>query len=196
MYKKYFKRAIDILVSLIFLPLILILILVVGILIKLDDGGSVFYFANRRGINGNPFNMVKFRRMKEKAPDIRNEDGSTFNSENDPRITKIGKFLRKTSIDEIPQLINVLIGDMSLIGPRPNMATKQFDELSIGEQQRVRIKPGITGYSQAFYRNSISMDEKTKLDNYYIDNVSFLLDMKIILQTLKTVILKENINAN
>lgn len=196
MYKKYFKRAIDILVSLIFLPLILILILVVGILIKLDDGGSVFYFANRRGINGNPFNMVKFRSMKEKAPDIRNEDGSTFNSENDPRITKIGKFLRKTSIDEIPQLINVLIGDMSLIGPRPNMATKQFDELSIGEQQRVRIKPGITGYSQAFYRNSISMDEKTKLDNYYIDNVSFLLDMKIILQTLKTVILKENINAN
>lgn len=196
MYKKYFKRAIDILVSLIFLPLILILILVVGILIKLDDGGSVFYFANRRGINGNPFNMVKFRSMKEKAPDIRNEDGSTFNSENDPRITKIGKFLRKTSIDEIPQLINVLIGDMSLIGPRPNMATKQFDELSMGEQQRVRIKPGITGYSQAFYRNSISMDEKTKLDNYYIDNVSFLLDMKIILQTLKTVILKENINAN
>ncbi|MGX7076926.1 sugar transferase [Globicatella sp. HMSC072A10] len=196
MYKKYFKRAIDILVSLIFLPLILILILVVGILIKLDDGGSVFYFANRRGINGNPFNMVKFRSMKENSPDIRNEDGSTFNSENDPRITKIGKFLRKTSIDEIPQLINVLIGDMSLIGPRPNMATKQFDELSIGEQQRVRMKPGITGYSQAFYRNSISMDEKTKLDNYYIDNVSFLLDMKIILQTLKTVILKENINAN
>ncbi|MHA3225973.1 sugar transferase [Globicatella sulfidifaciens] len=196
MYKKYYKRAIDILVSLIFLPLILILILVVGILIKLDDGGSVFYFAERRGINGNPFNMVKFRSMKENAPDIRNEDGSTFNSENDPRITKIGKFLRKTSIDEIPQLINVLIGDMSLIGPRPNMATKQFAELSIGEQQRVRMRPGITGYSQAFYRNSISMDEKTKLDNYYIDNVSFLLDMKIILQTLKTVILKENINAN
>lgn len=196
MYKKYFKRAIDILVSLIFLPLILILILVVGILIKLDDGGSVFYFAKRRGINGNPFNMVKFRSMKENAPDIRNEDGSTFNSKNDPRITKIGKFLRKTSIDEIPQLINVLIGDMSLIGPRPNMATKQFAELSIGEQQRVRMRPGITGYSQAFYRNSISMDEKTKLDNYYIDNVSFLLDMKIILQTLKTVILKENINAN
>lgn len=196
MYKKYFKRIIDIVVSLIFLPLILILTLVVSILIKLDDGGSVFYFAKRRGINGNTFNMVKFRSMKENAPDIRNEDGSTFNSENDPRITKIGKFLRKTSIDEIPQLLNVFIGDMSLIGPRPNMATKQFDELSIGEQKRVRMKPGITGYSQAFYRNSISMDKKTKLDNYYIDNVSFLLDMKIIFQTLKTVILKENINAN
>lgn len=115
MYKKYFKRLIDIIIALIGLPFFAVIYIFVGTLIKLDDRGPIFYVDRRIGKNSKIINMYKFRSMKVNAPDIRNIDGSTFNSKNDPRLTRLGRFLRETSIDEVPQLLNVLKGDMSII---------------------------------------------------------------------------------
>jgi undecaprenyl phosphate N,N'-diacetylbacillosamine 1-phosphate transferase len=133
--------------------------------------------------------------MKMNAPDIRNEDGSTFNSEDDPRLTKVGKFIRKASIDETPQILNILKGDMSFIGPRPDLP----EDLKIYtdyQKQKLNVRPGITGYSQAFFRNSISQNEKFNNDVYYAKNISFVFDMKILLKTIKTVLKKENVYKN
>lgn len=189
------KRLIDIVISFLLLPLLVLLFIPVAILIKVDDGGAIFYKAKRRGLKGQPFYMYKFRSMKENAPDLRNSDNSTFNAENDPRVTRVGRMLRKLSIDEIPQLLNVLLGDMSIIGPRPNMATKSFEELSEKEIRRLDVKPGITGLSQAYYRNSISMDKKMDYDIYYSQHYSFWLDVKIFFKTISSVLKKENING-
>ena len=183
MYKKFIKRFIDIVISLLSLPFLIMIILIVGILMKFEDKGPIFYKANRLGKNGKSFPMYKFRSMKVNAPDIRNEDGTTFNSESDPRLTKMGKTLRKTSIDELPQLLNVLLGQMSMVGPRPDL----LDQISLYEGNEIRkleVVPGITGYNQAYFRNSIPVKERFENDIYYVDNVSFLLDMKIILKTV------------
>ena len=119
MYIHFFKRLFDLIIALFALPFVLLLILIMVPLIWLTDRGPTFYNAQRVGLNGKIFKMFKFRSMKVNAPDIRNTDGSTFNSSDDPRVTRIGRFIRKTSIDEIPQILNVLIGDMSFVGPRP-----------------------------------------------------------------------------
>ena len=119
MYKKYIKRILDVVLSMIAIPLILILTVFVGTAIYLEDHGTVFYRAERRGLYGKVFKMYKFRSMKMNAPDLRNKDNSTFNSDSDPRVTKVGRILRKASIDELPQFFNVFWGDMSVIGPRP-----------------------------------------------------------------------------
>ena len=195
-YKKYIKRFIDLILAIITLPFVLIICLIFGILIYLEDKGDVFYIAKRRGINGSIFGMYKLRSMKMNAPDIRNKDNSTFNSSSDPRVTKIGKILRKTSIDELPQVFNILKGDMSWIGPRPNNPSKVYEDMTPVEKKRLSIRPGVTGYSQAYYRNSISQDEKLKKDVFYSENVSFLFDLKILIQTVKTVLLQKNINTN
>lgn len=196
MYKRFVKRLIDVLVSLVGLPFFILIFLVFAPLIYFSDKGPVFYNAARLGYKGKIYKMYKFRSMKVNAPDLRNKDGSTFNSEDDPRVTNIGKFLRKSSIDEIPQLLNVLKGDMSLIGPRPNLPSVAYEELPEIERRRLGVRPGITGYNQAYYRNSVSSDEKFKNDVFYVDNISFGLDVKILLKTILTVIKRENINSN
>ena len=164
--------------------------------IYISDKGSVFYNAKRVGKDGQIFKMFKLRSMYTNAPDLRNSDGSTFNSEKDPRVTKIGRFMRKTSLDEIPQLLNVLKGDMSLVGPRPTVTDK--DKIIVEDDVRARysVKPGITGYAQAFYRNSITQNEKYKYDNYYAENISFLMDVKILLKTLSSVFMRANIYSD
>jgi len=190
---KYLKRLADFVTALILLPFLLMLTIIVTIIIKLDDGGRVFYCADRIGMHGRIFKMIKFRSMKPDSPDLRNKDGSTFNAEDDPRLTRAGRFLRKTSIDELPQLINILSGEMSFVGPRPILTdtpVSQFDDV---RKKRVRVKPGITGYSQAFYRNSIPKDKKFELDCYYVDNISFMLDLKILFRTITSVIRRENV---
>ena len=121
MYRRYIKRILGILLSIAGLPVFMIIFIIVAPLIVLEDKGPVFYNAPRLGKDGQIFKMFKFRSMKVHAPDIRNEDGTTFNSKDDPRVTRIGRFLRKTSLDETPQLLNVLIGNMSFIGPRPGL---------------------------------------------------------------------------
>ncbi|MBQ8797167.1 MAG: sugar transferase [Oscillospiraceae bacterium] len=195
MYKSFFKRAIDILLSLIALPFVLLVIIIMAPFIYFEDKGPVFYNATRRGRNGKTFKMFKLRSMYVNSPDLKNPDGSTFNSDKDPRVTKIGRFMRKTSVDELPQILNVLIGDMSFIGPRPTLANRPYEELSEDRKKRLQVRPGITGYAQAYYRNSITQDEKFMHDCYYVDNVSFILDIKILFQTVYSVLKRENINT-
>jgi Sugar transferases involved in lipopolysaccharide synthesis len=192
-YKKYLKRCIDIVFSLLALPFVLLVILIIAPVIYINDPGAIFYIAERRGRYGENFNMIKFRSMYINAPDIINTDGSTFNDENDPRVTKVGRIIRKLSIDEIPQLINVFTGSMSFVGPRPGIPRIPYEEISDVLKHRLEVRPGITGYSQAYYRNSISQDEKIKNDCFYVDNVNFIMDVKILIQTFKTVIKRENI---
>lgn len=186
------KRIFDITISIILLIPLILLFVPIAILIWLEDKGPVFYNSSRLGQKGKIFKMYKFRSMKVNAPDIRNEDGSTFNGDNDQRLTKVGKFIRKTSIDELPQILNVLKGDMSIIGPRPDLP-EDIDSYKKCEMARLIVLPGITGYSQAYYRNSIVASQKIKNDCFYVKNFSLRLDVKIIIQTIKSVIKKDNI---
>ena len=193
MYRKFGKRALDILLSLIALPFVLLVIVIMAPFIYLEDRGPVFYNATRRGMNGKNFKMFKLRSMYVNSPNLRNADGSTFNSDKDPRVTKIGRFMRKTSVDELPQILNVLIGDMSFIGPRPTLATIPYEQLPEINKRRLAVRPGITGYAQAYYRNSITQQEKFQHDCYYAENISFAMDVKVLLQTVKSVLKRENI---
>lgn len=195
MYKAFGKRLIDLIISIIGLPFLGILFIIFAPIIKFTDGGHVFYNAERLGRKGKIFKMYKFRSMRENAPDLRNKDGSTFNGDNDPRVTKIGRFMRKTSIDETPQILNVLKGDMSIIGPRPHLTTSYqgFDKLDEQQKKRLEVRPGITGYSQAYFRNSITQQDKIKNDVFYAENVSLTLDARIFFHTIKSVIKRENI---
>lgn len=193
MYKNFTKRIFDIIVGLFALPFLVLFIMVVGPAIWLEDKGPVFYKAKRIAKGGGIFKMYKFRSMKVNAPDVRLENGDTYNGDDDPRVTKVGKFLRKTSIDEIPQFLNVLIGSMSFIGPRPD--TPDFLEVYQKDYPAIlTIKPGITGYNQAYFRNSIDGAEKMKNDDYYAKHLTFGMDVKIVFKTIKTVLFRENIN--
>lgn len=198
MYKKYVKRCLDIGLALILLPFVCIFILIFTPVIYIEDRGTIFYKAKRRGLNGKVFFMYKLRSMRMNAPDLRNANNSTFNSASDPRVTKAGRILRKTSIDELPQIFNILKGDMSFIGPRAPIPTDgvSWDHLNEMQQKRLTVRPGITGYAAALYRNSIDKAEKQKLDCYYADHVSFVLDIKIIFWTLRTVLLRKNLYTN
>lgn len=193
MYQKFVKRALDILLSLLALPFVFLVIAVMAPIIFFEDKGPVFYNAPRRGKDGREFKMFKLRSMYVNAPDIKNADGSTFNSANDPRVTKVGRFMRKTSVDELPQILNVFLGHMSFIGPRPTLPQVPYEELPELSKKRLQVRPGITGYVQAYYRNSIGQEEKVRLACHYVDNVTFLMDVKIILQTVKAVLKRENI---
>ena len=141
--------------------------------------------------------MFKLRSMYVNSPDLKNPDGSTFNSDNDPRVTPIGRIMRKTSLDEFPQFLNVLIGDMSFVGPRPRLPknNKTWEELDEVKKKVYGIRPGITGYSQAYFRNSITQDEKFEKDAYYADHVTLWMDIKILFQTFWSVIARKNINT-
>ncbi|MBJ8349331.1 sugar transferase [Streptococcus zalophi] len=181
------KQVIDFFIALILLIPTLIIVLISAIFIKLEDKGPVFYMASRSGLRGKPFRMYKLRTMIVDAPDIRTEDGSTFNSESDPRVTKFGKFARKTSIDELPQILNVLKGDMSFVGPRPDSAS-YLNQYTDEEKIILTVRPGITGYNQAINRNAVGTKEKLKNDIYYVNNMSFVFDCKIIVWTIKSVL--------
>lgn len=193
MYRFFLKRVFDLLIGLITLPFVIVFVVIFGPIIWFEDKGSIFYKATRISKGGGHFKMYKFRSMMVNAPDIRLENGDTYNGDDDPRVTKIGRFMRKTSIDEIPQFLNVLIGNMSFIGPRPD--TPDFLHVYQEEYPTIlTIKPGITGYNQAYFRNSIDGNEKMKNDDYYAKNLSFWLDVRIVFKTVKTVLFRENIN--
>lgn len=192
MYKHFFKRLIDFFIALCAAPFVLIVFVFVWIAIKCDDGGPLFHLASRIGRNGKIFKMFKFRSMIVNAPDLRMPDGSTYNAADDPRVTKVGKFLRRTSIDEIPQLLNVLIGDMALIGPRPDSAN-YLDKYTEEERQILTVRPGITGWNQAINRNSVLTKEKLQNDIYYVQHLNFLFDCKIVWLTIKSVLSHKDI---
>ena len=197
MYIHFFKRLFDIVIGLCALPFVVLVIIIFAPIIYFTDRGPVFYNATRAGKDYKPFKMFKLRSMYVNSPDLKNSDGSTFNSDNDPRVTPIGRFLRKTSLDEFPQFLNVLIGDMGFIGPRPKLynSAKSLDNMNQDHKDSYTIKPGITGYAQAYFRNSITNEEKFHWDAYYANNVSFMMDVKIIFKTIKSVLFRENINT-
>lgn len=195
MYVHFFKRITDFVVALCLLPLFCIIYIVLAPLYFFMDNGPMFYSGKRIGRYGKPFSMYKFRSMKVDAPDIRLKDGSTYNGDDDPRVTKLGRFIRKTSLDEVPQILNVLKGDMSLIGPRPD-PLDWLDKYKEEEKVFLNVRPGITGYNQAYFRNSADAQEKIDNDVYYAKNISFVLDAKIVMKTVKTVLFRENVNVS
>lgn len=194
-YQNVIKRAADVVACLIAIPFVLIILIPVAIAIKVEDGGPVFYHSMRLGVGFREFGMLKFRSMKVNAPDLRNTDGSTFNSDADSRVTRVGHFLRETSIDEIPQVFNILKGDMSIIGPRPGDVESK-DTYEEDEKDKLLIRPGITGYTQAYYRNHLGVREKRLYDAWYAHNVSLVLDMKVFFKSIGTVLKRENIYTN
>ena len=195
MYTHFFKRFFDIVLSILALPFFLILMIPIAIAIKMDDGGPIFYLSARVGRGGKKFGMYKFRSMRVNAPDIRNEDGGTYNSSDDPRVTKIGKFLRETSLDETPQLLNIIKGDMSIIGPRAG-DWESIDTYQEDEKDKMKVRPGLTGYCQAYFRNSATVREKRLKDAWYANNISFSLDVKIFFKTIETVLKHDNLYTN
>lgn len=198
-YKSFYqlgvKRTMDIIICLIAMPIVLLVLIPVAIAIKVEDHGPLFYRSMRIGKGFKEFGMLKFRSMKVNAPDLRNEDGSTYNSKTDPRVTKIGHFLRETSLDELPQIFNVLVGQMSIIGPRAGDVESK-DTYEEDEKDKLLICPGITGYAQAYYRNNLGVREKRLYDAWYAHEVSFGLDVKIFFRTIKTVLTHENVYTN
>ena len=195
MYKLFIKRLLDIVLCLIAFPIFILIYIPIAILIKVEDDGPIFYSGERIGKDNRIFKMHKFRSMKVNAPNILNKDGSTFNSKDDPRVTKIGKFIRETSLDETPQILNVLKGDMSIIGPRASLADA-LPTYKNDEKDKMLVKPGITGYTQAYYRNGLIVREKRLKDAWYANNVSFVLDVKIFFKTIETVFNREGIYTN
>lgn len=183
------KRFIDIFFSLLGLIILSPLFLIVAILIKIESKGNVIFVQDRVGLNGKIFKMYKFRSMVSDAEELKknlqeqNEmTGPMFKMKEDPRITKVGKFIRKTSIDELPQLFNVLKNDMSLVGPRPSLPSEveQFEDWML---ERLTVKPGLTCYWQVSGRNDIQFEDWMKLDVKYVRERSFLVDMKLIFKT-------------
>lgn len=188
MYKHFFKRFLDFLISLIVLIIISPILLTVTIWLHFaNKGAGAFFFQERPGKNAKIFKVIKFKTMT----DERDAEGNLLPDAD--RLTKVGKFVRSTSIDELPQLINVLKGDMALIGPRPLLV--QYLPLYSPEQaRRHEVRPGISGWAQCHGRNAISWTEKFKLDVWYVDHVSLLTDLKVIFITIKKVLFKEDIN--
>jgi len=192
MYNDTFKRIFDLFFAIMALPFFIIILIVFGPIIYFQDKGSVFYNAPRLGKDGKIFTMYKLRSMKMNAPDIRNKDGSTYNAKDDPRLTRVGRFLKQTSIDETPQILNIIKGDMSFIGPRPDLP--EHCDLYVGnEARKLEVRPGITGFNQAYYRNAVEWKERIQHDIYYIDNLSLWLDIRIFLRTLITVLMRKDV---
>ena len=188
MYTKIFKHIIDFFFSLIALVLLSPILVIFTFLLTIANNGTPFFIQKRPGKNETIFKLIKFKTMNDK----KDTDGNLLPDKN--RLTKIGKLIRKTSLDELPQLLNVIKGDMSLIGPRPLLV--DYLPLYSGFQKRRHVvKPGITGWAQVNGRNSISWQKKFKFDVWYVENISFLLDFKIIFLTIKRIFKSEGINS-
>lgn len=193
MYRRFFKRLIDIIVSLIALIILSPILLIISILIKLTSTGPVFFLQERVGLNQSVFKIIKFRTMIVNAENI--GSGLSVKEGNDPRITKIGKLLRATSLDELPQLFNVLKGDMSLIGPRPPVTyfPYKIGEYDERKKQRFEVRPGITGLAQAKIRNSGSWAERIEYDIQYVKHITLCNDIYIIFRTILSLFDSEKI---
>lgn len=187
MYKFFLKRLLDLVASMLIFILLSPVFLVVMVLLSLANKGSPFFIQQRPGKNEKIFNIIKFKTMN----DTKDDQGNLLPDAQ--RLTKIGGFIRKTSLDEIPQLINVIKGDMSLIGPRPLLVSylDLYDEF---EKKRHIVRPGITGWAQVNGRNAIDWETKFKLDVYYVENLSLGLDIKILLKTINNVLLSKDIS--
>jgi len=189
MYKRFVKRVLDVVISGIALLCVGWLLLIVAVWLHFaNKGAGAFFFQERPGKGGKIFRIIKFKTMT----DERDSDGNLL--PDDARLTKVGRFVRSTSIDELPQLLNVLKGDMSLVGPRPLLV--QYLPLYTPEQaRRHEVRPGITGWAQCHGRNAISWQEKFKLDVWYVDHCTFVTDVKVVLLTIKNVLKRKDITS-
>jgi lipopolysaccharide/colanic/teichoic acid biosynthesis glycosyltransferase len=186
MYRELFKPFFDIISALIGLILLFPIFLVVTVFLFFANDGKPFFFQLRPGKGGNIFKIIKFKTMNDR----KDAEGNLLPDSD--RLTKVGSFVRKTSLDEIPQLLNVVIGDMSIVGPRP-LLTTYLHLYSDFQNRRHEVKPGITGWAQVNGRNAISWDKKFELDVWYVDNISLILDLKIIILTIKKVFSSKDI---
>ena len=189
MYSFFFKPLIDKLVAMVALIVASPVIIVLTVLLFIVNNGKPFFTQTRPGKNGKPFKLIKFCSMR----DIFDAEGKPLPDKD--RITRVGKFVRSASLDELPQLFNVLKGDMSLVGPRP-LLMSYLPLYSPEQNRRHEVKPGITGWAQVNGRNSLGWNEKFLLDVYYVDNISFVLDLKIIILTFAKIIKRDGINAS
>ena len=195
---KAIKRVFDIIFSLIGLVLLSPIFLIISIIIKLDSKGPVFFVHSRIGEKGKPIGIYKFRTMVNNAEDLikkftpeqKEEFERSYKLENDPRITKVGDFLRKTSLDELPQILNILKGELSIIGPRP-IVQSELDKYEDNKDKFLSVRPGLTGYWAANGRSDTSYEERMQMELYYVDNMSFKLDVKIFFKTIFAVLKKE-----
>lgn len=188
------KRLLDILVSSIVCTVLAPVFVVCALAVRLSSSGPVLFRQQRLGQNGRPFAVLKFRSMYVDCPDLRNPDGSAFTGPSDPRVTPVGRFLRETSLDELPQFFNVLMGDMSLVGPRPD----QVDQLRFyteEEKRKLNVKPGVTGLAQISGRNSISWESRKALDVQYARTRSLSMDLQILLRTVPYVLQRRGVNG-
>lgn len=183
MYKHFFKRLIDILLSLVGIVISALPMLLVGVAVKLDSRGPVFFKQTRLGLNGKEFTIFKFRSMCVNAE---TQGSGVYSGKGDARVTPVGKILRATSLDEIPQLINILRGDMSFIGPRPPLTYHPWPiETYTSEQRRMfEVRPGITGWAQVNGRRTVEWHKRIALNVWYVDHISFILDVKILFMTV------------
>lgn len=189
--KYIFDRLLCVILSLFFLPILLIFFLILGIIIKIDSKGTILYKQKRIGLNGKEFYIYKFRTMQEDSDNVKKYFNKkeaklyeqNFKLDNDPRITKVGKVLRKYSIDEIPQIINVLKGDMSIIGPRP-IVKKELKKYGKLKDKFLSVKPGLSGYWTCNCTKETTYKERIKMEIYYVDKVSLRLDFKIFIDTI------------
>lgn len=194
----YFKRGIDIVLSSIALVLLSPVFLIISIAIKLESKGPVFFGHKRIGKNGKTIKIYKFRSMVQNAEDLikkftpeqMKEYKENYKLTDDPRVTKVGKFIRKTSLDELPQLINIIKGDLSIIGPRPVIA-EELEKYGHNMDKFLSVTPGLTGYWAANGRSNTTYEQRMEMELYYIDNISFKMDMKVFFKTIESVIKKE-----
>lgn len=184
LYKRFGKRLLDLALSVLVLVALAPVLIVIAVAIVLTSRGPVFYLQERIGKDGRPFRFIKFRTMIVNAEKT---GAGILCLRDDPRITAVGKLLRRFSLDEIPQLINVLRGEMSLIGPRPGLEY-QVREYSPAQRRRLSVLPGLTGWAQVNGRNSLSWDDRIRLDLEYIDRLSLKMDLRILLLTVRTVL--------
>lgn len=187
---KVSKGALDVIASFLGLVILSPILLIVAILIKLESKGPAIFAQSRIGLNGKEFKMYKFRSMVQNAEELKEKlakqnemSGPMFKIKNDPRVTKVGKFIRKTSIDELPQLLNILKGDMTLVGPRPSLP-REVEKFESWMLKRLEVKPGLTCYWQVSGRNNIDFYEWMKLDLKYVNDMGFWLDIKLIFKTV------------
>jgi len=192
MWQSILKRGLDIIVSGVALFLLGPILLLIALAIRLDSPGPALFRQKRLGKGGASFEIYKFRTMLVGAPDLRNPDGSTQQPADDPRLTRVGRILRQASLDELPQLINVLRGEMSLVGPRPDQVD-QLNYYTPEERRKLAVKPGITGLAQVSGRNAITWEQRKRLDLDYVERASLGLDLRILLKTLPTVLLQRGV---
>ena len=188
-------RVRDLLIASVLLLIFSPVLLLCALAVRRSSPGPVLFKQRRLGQHGSPFYLLKFRSMIHNAPDLRNADGSAYTGEEDPRVTRVGHFLRRTSLDELPQFFNVFRGDMSLVGPRPD----QVDQLRFyteTEKRKLNVKPGITGLAQINGRNNISWERRKALDVEYVDRQTFWLDLSILARTIPYVLQRKDVNTD